>query len=51
MIKGEVREAHFAFLHSARLKIGSKVRDQKHDDPNSASVGPLFGSYAEGRRN
>ena len=45
MMKAEVREAHFSFLRSARLKIGSKVRDQKHDDPVGAARGPLLGSY------
>lgn len=47
MIKAEVRDAHFAFLHSARLKIGSKVRDQKHDEPHGGVDGPLLGAYAE----
>jgi hypothetical protein len=28
MIKSEVQAAHFSFLQSARLKIGSKIRDQ-----------------------
>ncbi|TML00329.1 MAG: hypothetical protein E6G34_02260 [Actinobacteria bacterium] len=42
MIKAEVREAHFSFLQSARLKIGSKVRDQRHDDPVTAPRGPLL---------
>ena len=50
MIKGEVRDAHFAFLHSARLKIGSKVRDQKHEEPVSGREGPLFGAYADDQR-
>jgi hypothetical protein len=50
MIKVEVREAHFAFLNSARLKIGSKVRDQKHDDPVEAAAGPLLGAYREDQR-
>jgi hypothetical protein len=47
MIKAEVREAHFSFLQFARLKIGSKVRDQKHNDTVGPASGPLLGSYAE----
>jgi hypothetical protein len=47
MIKAEVRDAHFAFLYSARLKIGSKVRDQKHDEPHGSVDGPVLGAYAE----
>jgi hypothetical protein len=51
MIKAEVREAHFAFLHFARLKIGSKVRDQKHDDPTAVGNGPpLRGDHSEEQR-
>lgn len=49
MIKAEVRHAHFAFLHSARLKIGSKVPDQKHDEAIGGVGGPLLGNYAEER--
>lgn len=45
MIKAEVRDAHFSFLQSARLKIGSKVRDQKHDYTGGPASGPLLGSY------
>jgi hypothetical protein len=47
MIKAEVREAHFSFLQAARLKIGSKVRDQRHDDLASPPSGPLLSSYSE----
>jgi hypothetical protein len=48
MIMAEVRAAHFAFLDSARLKIGSKVRDQKHHDAPSSWDGPLLGPNATG---
>lgn len=47
MIKSEVREAHFSFLRAARLKIGSKVRDQKHEDQTAPAHGPLLSGYAE----
>jgi hypothetical protein len=47
LIKAEVRHAHFSFLQSARLKIGSKVRDQAHDDPARPAGGPLLGRYAD----
>lgn len=42
LIMKEVRAAHFAFLQSARLKIGSKVRDQKHHDVPPTWEGPLM---------
>jgi hypothetical protein len=49
-IKAEVRDAHFAFLHSARLKIGSKVPDQRHAEPQGPVEGPLLGAYREERQ-
>ncbi len=45
MIKSEVRAAHFAFLESARLKIGSKVRDQQHAERAGAPDVPLARRY------
>jgi hypothetical protein len=45
MIKREVRDAHFAFLHAARLKIGSKVPDQPSVEiATSPYQGPLLGN-------
>jgi hypothetical protein len=49
MIKAEVRAAHFAFLYSARTKIGSKVRDQQHYDAPDVGDGPLLRTYAKGQ--
>jgi hypothetical protein len=42
LIKAEIRAAHFAFLQSARMKIGSKIRDQKHHDIPPTWEGPLM---------